>query len=258
MSCVRRLWNERGALSHRLTRTYALLFAATTLCLSLCVYFVSRQYLIERQRDDLERNARNIAEVFQREVAEGHDAADPAVLWELNSDENVALDGGASGTLAVIRRVDREYEFLEMLIGLLAALNIAGAVVALIAGRITAGRMLAPLSEMISRAQAIDAHALDTRLALPPADDELRQLAQTLNAMLDRVQAAFVRQGQFTQDASHEPAHAAGSAAGQRGAAGSLGQGRPRRTRQVHLRHSPPGGIHEPSGGKPALPQPGR
>ena len=330
MSCVRRLWNERGALSHRLTRTYALLFAATTLCLSLCVYFVSRQYLIERQRDDLERSARNIAEVFQREVAEGHDAADPAVLWELNSDENVALaligpddgaishaayfdlslteipdcaqgsvlyrqaddlpllaqgvavalDSGAPGTLAVIRRVDREYEFLEMLIGLLAALNIAGAVVALIAGRITAGRMLAPLSEMISRAQAIDAHALDMRrpsepewqcaemaidahaldmrLALPPADDELRQLAQTLNAMLDRVQAAFVRQGQFTQDASHEPAHAAGSAAGQRGAAGSLGQGRPRRTRQVHFRHSPPGGIHEPSGGKPALPQPGR
>lgn len=48
MSCARRLWNERGALSHRLTRTYALLFAATTLCLSLCVYFVSRQYLIER------------------------------------------------------------------------------------------------------------------------------------------------------------------------------------------------------------------
>ena len=308
MSCVRRLWNERGALSHRLTRTYALLFATTTLCLSLCVYFVSRQYLIERRRDDLERNARNIAEVFQREVAEGHDAADPAVLWKLNSDENVALaligpdggaishaayfdlslteipdcaqgsvlyrqaddlpllaqgvavtlDGGAPGTLAVIRRVDREYEFLEMLIGLLAALNIAGAVVALIAGRITAGRMLAPLSEMISRAQAIDAHALDTRLALSPADDELRQLAQTLNAMLDRVQAAFVRQGQFTQDASHEPAHAAGSAAGQRGAAGSLGQGRPRRTRQVHLRHSPPGGIHEPSGGKPALPQPVR
>ena len=254
MSCVRRLWNERGALSHRLTRTYALLFAATTLCLSLCVYFVSRQYLIERQRDDLERSACNIAEVFQQEVAEGHDAADPAVLWELNSDENVALaligpdggaishaayfdlslteipdcaqgsvlyrqaddlpllaqgvavtlDGGAPGTLAVIRRVDREYEFLEMLIGLLAALNIAGAVVALIAGRITAGRMLAPLSEMIYRAQAIDAHALDTRLALPPADDELRQLAQTLNAMLDRVQAAFVRQGQFTQDASHE------------------------------------------------------
>ncbi len=116
----------------------------------------------------------------------------------------VTLDGGAPGTLAVIRRVDREYEFLEMLIGLLAALNIAGAVVALIAGRITAGRMLAPLSEMISRAQAIDAHALDTRLTLPPADDELRQLAQTLNAMLDRVQAAFVRQGQFTQDASHE------------------------------------------------------
>lgn len=77
----------------------------------------------------------------------------------------VTLDGGAPGTLAVIRRVDREYEFLEMLIGLLAVLNIAGAVVALIAGRITAGRMPAPLFEMISRAQAIDAHALDTRLA---------------------------------------------------------------------------------------------
>lgn len=254
MSCVRRLWNERGTLSHRLTRTYALLFAATTLCLSLCVYFVSRQYLIGRQREDMERSARNIAEVFQEELAEGHDPNDQGVLWELNSDENVALallgpdgavishaayfdldpeeipncargsvlyrqsdglpllargagvtaDGEALGTLAVIRRVDREYEFLEMLIGLLAALNIAGAAVALAAGRITAGRMLSPLSDMISRAREIDAHALDTRLELPPADDELRRLAQTLNAMLDRVQTAFVRQGQFTQDASHE------------------------------------------------------
>lgn len=205
------------------------------------------------------------AAYFDLSLTEIPDCAQGSVLYRQADDlpllaqgVAVTLDGGAPGTLAVIRRVDREYEFLEMLIGLLAALNIAGAVVALIAGRITAGRMLAPLSEMISRAQAIDAHALDMRLALPPADDELRQLAQTLNAMLDRVQAAFVRQGQFTQDASHEPAHAAGSAAGQRGAAGSLGQGRPRRTRQVHFRHSPPGGIHEPSGGKPALPQPGR
>lgn len=254
MSCVRRLWNSRGKLSHRLTRSYALLFAAITVMLSLCVYFVSKNYLIGRLRDDLTRSAINIAEVYQEEVAEGHSPDDPGVLYELNSDENVALalvdvqgqtlswaayfaldtdiipdcvgkgalytqddglpllaqgapvtiNGEPYATLTVIRRVDREYAFLRMLMLLLAVLDIAGAIVALAAGRVTAGRMLSPLSDMIRRAREIDAKALEVRLAVPSADDELRLLAETLNAMLDRVQDAFVRQSRFTSDASHE------------------------------------------------------
>ena len=39
---------------------------------------------------------------------------------------------------------------------------------------------------------------------MPPARDELRRLAETLNAMLDRIQQAFQRITRFTADASHE------------------------------------------------------
>lgn len=42
------------------------------------------------------------------------------------------------------------------------------------------------------------------RLALPPAHDELRRLALTLNEMLDRNEAAFARERRFVADASHE------------------------------------------------------
>ena len=91
-----------------------------------------------------------------------------------------------------------------MLAELLILLNLLGALLALAVGRITAGRMLRPIAGMIHRARSIDASALDARLKVPEAEDELRLLAQTINGMLDRVEAAYRRQAQFAQDASHE------------------------------------------------------
>lgn len=254
MSCVRRLWNNRHCLSARLTRTYALLFAAATLCLSLCVYLVSRGYLLGRRQSELQSSAENIVDTYYEEIAEGGDPTNPQLLWELNPDESraltllspegetlssagyfevfaqeipeclkhtvqytqsngarlmarerkILLDGEILGTLAVVQRVDREYDFLRMLLILLLGLNLLGALAALAIGRMTAARMLAPLNDIIHRTRAIAPDALDERLALPPAQDELRLLTQTLNDLLERVQAAFERQRRFAQDASHE------------------------------------------------------
>ncbi len=91
MSCVRRLRKRRNNLSSRLTRTYALLFAATTFVLSLCVFLTSLHFLLDRRRTELAGSLRNITEIFLEEVADGHDPTDPNVLWELNTDEDVAL-----------------------------------------------------------------------------------------------------------------------------------------------------------------------
>lgn len=93
---------------------------------------------------------------------------------------------------------------MTMLAELLILLNLLGALLALAVGRITAGLMLRPIAGMIHRARSIDASALDARLEVPEAEDELRLLAQTINGMLDRVEAAYRRQAQFAQDASHE------------------------------------------------------
>ena len=66
------------------------------------------------------------------------------------------------------------------------------------------GRALAPVTRIIATAQSISAQNLDRRLELPKTHDELRQLTETLNAMLDRIELSFRRITQFTADASHD------------------------------------------------------
>ncbi len=66
------------------------------------------------------------------------------------------------------------------------------------------GRALQPVEAMRAEADRISAAALDRRLPLPEARDEIARLAVTLNSMLDRLQAASVKQRRFVADASHE------------------------------------------------------
>jgi len=67
------------------------------------------------------------------------------------------------------------------------------------------GRALRPVELIRSQVAAItDTHSLDRRVAEPPVDDEVGRLAQTMNAMLDRLQRSAERQRRFVADASHE------------------------------------------------------
>jgi len=65
-------------------------------------------------------------------------------------------------------------------------------------------RALAPVDELTTAAKSIHARNLSQRLRVSEAQDELSRLAETLNAMLDRIEAAMRRITQFTADASHE------------------------------------------------------
>lgn len=65
-------------------------------------------------------------------------------------------------------------------------------------------RALAPVEQIRKQAEAIAPADLATRLQVPETDDELARLAQTLNAMLERIEAGFRSVEQFTADASHE------------------------------------------------------
>jgi heavy metal sensor kinase len=65
-------------------------------------------------------------------------------------------------------------------------------------------RALAPVEEIRQQAEAIDPADLTARLQVPPTDDELARLTQTLNAMLSRIESGFRSIEQFTADASHE------------------------------------------------------
>ena len=66
------------------------------------------------------------------------------------------------------------------------------------------GRALAPVDWIIRDARSINTGNLGERLSVPKAHDELRRLSETLNAMLDRIEATMRQIRQFTGDASHE------------------------------------------------------
>ena len=87
----------------------------------------------------------------------------------------------------------------SLLIGVPPALVLAS-----IAAYFLAGAALAPVERMRARAATISTDEISTRLPLPEANDEIRALGQTLNAMLDRLQDGLNHERQFVANASHE------------------------------------------------------
>jgi signal transduction histidine kinase len=67
-----------------------------------------------------------------------------------------------------------------------------------------AGRVLRPVRRLTAAAREISATDLSRRIALDGPHDELRGLADTLDAMLARLDGAFTAQRQLIGDASHE------------------------------------------------------
>lgn len=71
-------------------------------------------------------------------------------------------------------------------------------------GLLLANQALRPVDRLTRAAKEIDEGDLTKRVPVPPQKDELGRLATTFNHMIERLQAAFERQRQFTSDASHE------------------------------------------------------
>ncbi|GAB3900316.1 HAMP domain-containing sensor histidine kinase [Kibdelosporangium lantanae] len=76
--------------------------------------------------------------------------------------------------------------------------------VSVVLGWITAGRILRPLRTITLTARRISATDLHRRLALDGPDDELKQLGDTFDELLGRLEAAFQAQRLFVANASHE------------------------------------------------------
>jgi signal transduction histidine kinase len=84
-------------------------------------------------------------------------------------------------------------------------LSLAGVIlIAALAGWIAAGRILRPVHQLTAAARAASEQNLSQRIALQGPRDELRELADTFDTMLDRLNRAFTSQRQFIANASHE------------------------------------------------------
>ena len=78
------------------------------------------------------------------------------------------------------------------------------AVISVVLGWLMAGRVLRPLRTITSTTRDISASNLHERLDLEGPDDELKELGDTIDALLGRLDASFRSQRQFVANASHE------------------------------------------------------
>jgi signal transduction histidine kinase len=77
-------------------------------------------------------------------------------------------------------------------------------VVSLLVGWLVAGRMLRPVHRITATARRLSLSTLHERIALTGPEDELKELADTFDAMLDRLQRSVEGQRRFIANASHE------------------------------------------------------
>ncbi len=121
------------------------------------------------------------------------------------------LDGTLTGALAAqcqkvfayAARFQRVYYLHELLLWSLVGLC-AATVVAGILGWAIGRRVLVPLHKVTGAAQRASQEHLDERIGLDGPDDELKELADTFDEMLDRLDLAFASQRRFVANASHE------------------------------------------------------
>ncbi len=78
------------------------------------------------------------------------------------------------------------------------------AIISALLGWLVAGRALRPLRTMTATTQQISEANLHERLSIQGPRDELRQLADTIDGLLERLEGAFDAQRRFVANASHE------------------------------------------------------
>ncbi len=120
---------------------------------------------------------------------------------------------GNEYTVQVAMVVSPLYEVLDTFRGwALTALPLIASLAGLV-GYWLSGRVMEPVHHLVLATREISERNLSKRLQLPAAQDELHELASTVNAMLDRLESAFTRIVQFTSTLRTNCAHRSPSSA---------------------------------------------
>jgi signal transduction histidine kinase len=120
-----------------------------------------------------------------------------------SEDDDEEDDRPIDERLADARRDERRIALRQIRVQGGMALLITGGGSALL-GWVVAGRVLGPVRDITAHAQRASEKTLDQRINLTGPEDELKELADTIDGMLDRLQQAFESQRRFSAEASHE------------------------------------------------------
>ncbi len=194
---VRRLWPQK--VRTRLTLIYAtLFFAAGSALLGLTYGLVASSLPAQppAAATASDPKLKNLNyECTSR--AKGEPVA-PSLLARCKQAQDAFDAGAASGSQAQRQRA----------LGQLLVFSLVGLAVMTVAsgglGWFMSGRVLRPVRVIAETARRASEQHLGERLALTGAKDELKELADTFDGMLERLDAAFATQRRFVANASHE------------------------------------------------------
>ncbi|MGW7447593.1 sensor histidine kinase [Kitasatospora sp. NPDC054795] len=146
-------------------------------------------------------SARQVLDLH-REVAQPATAIQPATPTDGPAEMGPAVQ--AAQTTAANRFEDFRDAVLHDLLTRSMLVLLAVAALSLIAGWWVARRSLSRIGKVTATARHINDANLHDRLALVGPDNEVKELADTFDAMLNRLERAFADQRRFTAQASHE------------------------------------------------------
>jgi signal transduction histidine kinase len=98
----------------------------------------------------------------------------------------------------------QDYDSIMRAVLIASLVSLAAVAAAAGLGWLLAGRALRPLQDITATARRVADRSLHERIALHGPDDEIKDLADTFDAMLERLDRAFDSQRRFVANASHE------------------------------------------------------
>ena len=198
----------RPSIRLRLTAWYATIFIAMGIVLLAVSYaVVRREFRTEQGKvhvsvEEVAPVTKGKAHKVKVRLLPGLPQENTAPVRTLSADERLAYLQARNNYAAQVRAAnDRALNNVLLAFGG-ALLLVTLASVA--AGWMVAGRALRPISRITATARSISDRTLDARIALHGPRDELRELADTFDSMLARLENAFESQRRFVANASHE------------------------------------------------------
>jgi signal transduction histidine kinase len=187
----------RRSVRLRLTLLYVGLFLVSAACLLTITYF-----LVDQQLPQVTSSSGVIAINGGAAEVGGQAAA------ACDSSQGALLQGsGQAGTCQPLLKEVAIWVGQDTLNKLLIESGIALGIMAVASvglGWLMAGRVLSPLRTITAAARRISARSLHQRIAMTGPDDELKELGDTFDQLLGRLDASFRAQRQFIANASHE------------------------------------------------------